>query len=66
MYSWTGEEQPAPQKRQCHSCGRHEHLDKLSLCDTCRTDWDEEMSTLDQQDGLEVPLSNLTQGHTKP
>lgn len=67
MYSWTGEEQPAPLKRQCHSCGRHEHLDKLSLCLQCREEFDAEMLSVDLDDyRLEPPAHSLYQGNTRP
>jgi len=48
MMSWTGEEQPAPLKRPCASCGRAEHLDKLDLCDQCRDDFDREMEAIER------------------
>lgn len=51
MSNWGDENtvdiQPAPLKRECHSCGRHEHLNRVNLCDACDAEWNAEMYAID-------------------
>jgi hypothetical protein len=41
--------QPEPLKRECHSCGRSERLDRLNLCEPCRTAYDDEQALWDAE-----------------
>jgi hypothetical protein len=50
MTAMWGDLLPEPLKRECHSCGRSEHLDEYSLCETCRRDWDDEMTAILNRD----------------
>ena len=55
--------QPAPLKRQCADCGRHEHLTRFGLCDQCQEAWDDEMAAFEEPT---PPARSLYQGYTKP
>jgi hypothetical protein len=50
MSYWGDDIQPGPLKRQCASCGRHEHLDRLNLCETCRGEYDAEMVDMEMRE----------------
>ena len=52
--NWGSDIQPAPLKRECHSCGVSEHLDEYSLCAQCREDWDDEMTAILNRDAADA------------
>jgi hypothetical protein len=54
VHSWgddLADIQPAPLKRPCAACGRAErYLDRLSLCEPCRAEYDRETAEAEAQD----------------